>query len=234
MSKPIIAWSFSALNTFENCNYKFWATKIGKIVSDVNQYNAKGDSEHLSFEHYLKKGIQLPSLLQPYTPMLDKLVALPGQKYYEYKMTLDSQMVPCRWNEFDKAWVRGAADFVNVHNDKAHYFDWKSGKFRPSDEQIELTSLLIFRHFPEVQQVNAGLLFYKSSQMHPHIVRRATDESRLWNGYIGRVKDLERAVSTGNFPRNPNPLCGWCPVMQCPHNETDARLKREAEKLARA
>lgn len=221
MTRPVIAWSFSALSTFKNCPRKFWATKIAKVVSDVNQYNAKGDQEHASFENYLKKGLLLPESARHHQPMLDKLAALPGEKYYEFKMTLDTNMVPCKWNEFDIAWVRGAADFLNVFGDKANHFDWKSGKYRPSDEQLELVALLVFRHFPEVNQVNGGLVFYKEHKIHPHIVRRS-DEPRLWNSFISDVKQLEEAKQTDNWPATPNPLCGWCPYKACPHNTNKA------------
>ncbi len=225
--KPIIAWSYSAITSFENCPYKFWATKIGRIVSDVNQYNAKGDLEHQYFENYLKKGIVLPPEAAPFAPLLDKLKALPGQKYYEYQMTLDANFVPCRWKDYDRAYVRAAADFLHVHDDRAHYFDWKSGKVRKDDEQIELTALMVFKHFPQVQQLNAGLVFYRQNKLHPHIVRRS-DEALLWNGWIGRVRELERAVREDSWPKTPNPLCAWCPVLQCPYNRQEERLKREA------
>lgn len=217
MARPAIAWSFSALNTFKNCPRKFWATKIAKVVSDVNQYNVQGDQEHSYFENYLKKGIMLPETIRHHQPLLDKLAALVGEKYYEFKLTLDNQMVPCKWGDFDKAWVRGAADFLCVNGSKAYHFDWKSGKFRPSDEQLELTALLVFRHFPEVQQVNGALVFYKHAKLHPHIVRRS-DESRLWNGLISDVKVLEEAKRTDSWEATPNPLCGWCPYKACPHN----------------
>lgn len=221
MTKPTIAWSFSALESFENCPRKFWATKIGKVVSDANQYNQQGDREHLAFEHYLKKGIALPPGVAPFKPMLDKLKALPGEKYYEYQMTLTQEFVPCKWKDYDIAWVRAASDFLNVSGDKAHYMDWKSGKFRPKDDQIELSALLIFRLFPQVQQVNGGLIFYKYQKVHPHIVRRE-DESLLWNGFIGRVRALENAKLKDEWPATPNPLCGWCPYKACPHNTNKA------------
>jgi hypothetical protein len=217
MPKPIIAWSYSTITTFENCPYKLWAVKIKKLVSDVNASNDGGDREHKAFENYGKKGILLPAGLQQFTPMIDKVKAMPGEKYFEYSMTLTEQFIPTKWNDWDNAWVRGAADFLNVNGDKAHYLDWKSGKFNASDDQIELSSLLIFRHFPAVQQVTAGLVFYNKGRIHPHVVHRS-DESRLWNHWISRLRVLEAAVKNDEWPKTPNPLCGYCPVKTCPHN----------------
>lgn len=217
MPKPIIAWSYSAITTFENCPRKFWAVKIKKLVSDVNQSNDTGDREHKSFENAGKKGILLPAELQQFQPMIDRVRAMPGEKYFEFQMTLTEQFVPTKWNDWDNAWVRGASDFLNVNAEKAHYLDWKSGKFSPGDEQIELASLLIFRHFPKVQQVTGGLIFYNKGRIHPHVVHR-TDEGLLWNGWISRLRALERAVVSDEWPATPNPLCGWCPYRACPHN----------------
>lgn len=215
--RPIVAWSYSALSMFENCPRKYWAVKIGKKVSDINQWNAGGDREHDHFQQYLKIGLALPYELQGFKPMLDKIKAAPGQLLVEYKMTLDQNFVPCRGNDWDKAWVRGASDVLTVNGNKAHYFDWKSGKYRESEDQIELSSLLVFKHFPDVQTVVAGLVFYKHGKVHPGVVHR-TDEALLWNGYMGRVRELETAITTDTFPPTPNPLCDYCPYNECQYN----------------
>jgi hypothetical protein len=228
-NKPIQPWSYSALNTFENCPRKFWATKIAKIVSDVNNANYVGDVEHQAIQHYLQKGLMLPPEVVSFKPLLDKIKAAPGQQYVEYAMCLKQDMTPTRFKDWNEGWVRGATDYLKVNGAKAYYFDWKSGKYRVSEDQIELMALMIFRHFPEVQQVNAGLVFYKAGRVHPHIVYK-TDEPTLWNGFISRVRDLEQAKLTDNWPATPNPLCGWCPYKACPHNTTDERLAREAAK----
>lgn len=217
MAKPIIAWSYSALNTFENCPRKYWATKIAKKVSDINKWNTKGDSEHDHFHNYLKKGLALPAAIAHYKPMLDKLKAAPGELYSEMQMTLTQDFVPCNFKDWDNAWVRGATDALVVNGDKATYLDWKSGKFRPGDDQIELSSLLIFKHFPQVQTVKGGLVFYRHNKVHPHVVHRA-DEPMLWNSFITRVKEMETAKINDEWPATPNPLCGWCPYLECPHN----------------
>lgn len=217
MSKPIVAWSYSALTMFENCPRKYWAVKIKK-VDDTNQFNARGDTEHAAIERYCKTGIALPEQLAGMTPMLDKLRAAPGERYYEYKMTLDANMVPCGFKDWNKAWLRVVADFLRVHGPTATYIDWKSGKVRKDvEDQIDLTALAVFQHFPEVQEMRGAMMYYRFGQLVPHTVYRA-DAPRLWNGFISRVKDLENAIINDQFPATPNPLCGYCPYKACPHN----------------
>lgn len=229
MTRPIIAWSFSALSTFENCPRKYWAVKVAKLVSDINSDNLEGDADHQAFQHHFSKGLPLPSKLAGLQPLADKLRAAPGEKYIEYAMCLKQDFKPTHFKNWDEAWVRGAGDFIIVNGDKAKYFDWKKGKFRESDDQIELTALLLFSHFPAVQQVSGGLVFYNAGRVHPHIVNRS-DAPRLWNGYISRVRDMEQAKLNDAWPVNPNPLCGWCPYKACPHNTVEERLRREAAK----
>ena len=215
--KPIVSWSYSALSMFENCPRKYWAVKVKKLVSDANQYNIAGDDDHKAFEHYMGKGIALPPALAKYLPLLDKIKNAPGELHVEKLLCLNLNFHPCGYRDWNQAWVRGAGDVFKVDGTTLRYFDWKRGKFRPSDEQIELTSLLAFAHFPEVERVVGGLVFYNAGKVHPHIVHKS-EASLLWNGWLARVRELENAVKTDTFPPTPNPLCGWCPYKACQYN----------------
>ena len=230
MARPIVSWSYSALSMSEQCLRKYWAIKIGKVVNDENQYNVQGDDEHQSLQHYASKGIALPARLAAVAPIIDKLNALPGEKYVEQKLCLTQQFVPCKWNDWDNVWVRGAGDYVKVNGTKAYYFDWKSGKKKSVDDtedQVDLTSALIMAHHPQVETVVSGILFYRHNALNPHVTHRA-DLTRIWNSYIARVRVLEQAKLTDSWPTNPTPLCGWCPYKACPFNRMDERLAFEA------
>jgi CRISPR/Cas system-associated exonuclease Cas4 (RecB family) len=217
-TKPIVAWSHSVIEMFENCPRKYWAVRIQKCVSDVNNFNLGGDVEHDALMHYMKQGLPPPERLQPLIPLMDKIRSAPGQLYVEHKMTLDNDFMPCGFKDWDRAWVRGAADVINVNGDHASYFDWKSGKASyPKESQIELTSLLIFAHFPHVQSVSGGLVFYRHNKIHPLVVRRG-EAPLLWNKFLTTVKQIEEAIQTKTFEPTPNPLCGWCPYAKCQFN----------------
>ena len=230
MARPIIAWSFSALNTFENCARKYWATKVRNLVSDINSDNLEGEADHKALQYHFAKGLPLPPKLAGLQPLSARIQSAPGETYVEYGMTLRQDFVPTKFNDWDNAWVRGAADLIKVNGTAAAYFDWKKGKYRESDDQIELTSLLIFAHFPQVEKVSGGLVFYNDGKVYPHIVHRA-DQSRLWNGFITRVKEMEQAKLEDSWPTNPNPLCGGCAYKDCPFNTVDERLAAEAKGL---
>lgn len=229
MARPVIAWSFSALQMFEQCPRKYWAVKVGKKVNDENQYNVQGDDEHQSIQHYAGKGIPLPATLVGLAPLIDIANAKPGERYVEQKLCLTADFKPCKWNDWDNVWVRGAGDYVKVHGEKAFYLDWKSGKKKPGEEtedQAELTSALIMAHFPQVNHVASGIVFYRHNHMNPHAVSRA-DLPRVWNGFVTRVKAMEQAKLQDAWPTNPTPLCGWCPYLECPFNRMKERLAHE-------
>lgn len=229
MPRPIINWSYSALNTYENCAFKFWQVKILKNFSDANQWNQKGDVEHTSIESFMRRTSVLSQALAPLTPLFEKIRDAPGENLVEYKMTIDNQFQPCRGNDWNNAWCRGNADFLKVNGPRVTYFDWKSGKPRDSEDQIHLTSLLVFAHMPGVREVAGTLFYYRHGKMDPRIVTRA-EVPRLWNGYLARVHALEESVRNNYWPTNENPLCGWCPVATCQFNKTEQRLAREALK----
>lgn len=227
MARPVIAWSYSALSMFENCPRKYWAVKIKK-VDDTNAKNYEGDQDHQSIENFFKHNHALTEKMQGLLPVFTRLQAAPGEQYVEHSMTLTNQLVPCRWNDWDNAWVRGAGDYVKVHGNTAIYFDWKSGKVNKNiADQVDLTSLLLFRHFPQVEIVKGAMYFYNHDKLVPHTTRKS-DEGLLWNGWFTRVQALEQAKLEDNWPATPNPLCGWCPYKACPNNKVDERLARDA------
>lgn len=230
--KPLFSWSFSALQMFENCPRKYWAVKIKKL-DDGNKFNRQGDVEHQSIEHYMKMDLPLAPQLQPLAPLFQRIKAAPGEQYIEKLLCIDERFVPCGYKDWNNAWLRGAGDYVKVNNTTATYFDWKSGKVKKDvEDQVDLTALLLFRHFPHVQIVKAGVVYYRHGQMVPHVVRR-TDEQQLWNGYYARLQPLREAIENDHWPTNENPLCGWCPYLACPFNKTKEREAREAAAGAR-
>jgi len=228
MSDVKIYWSYSALSTFENCPRKYWATKVAKVVSDINTYNLTGDDEHKALEFHMSKGLALPPTLHHLQPLLTKIKEAPGEQYVEYAMCLKKDLTPTRFKDFNEGWVRGAGDYVKVNGTTAVYFDWKSGKPRGQEDvadQTDLVALLLFRHFPQLQKVNSGMVYYRHGKIVPNVTNKS-DEPRLWNGYMARVRAMEDAKRDDNYPATPNPLCGWCPYKACPHNTQDARLAK--------
>jgi CRISPR/Cas system-associated exonuclease Cas4 (RecB family) len=227
--RPIIAWSFSALEMFLNCPRKYWAVKVGKVCDDSNKWNQQGDDEHKSFDRYLKRTphYQLPPTLLKYTPMLDRVLASPGQLYSEMSLCLDLSYTPCKGTDWNRAWVRGAADVLIVNGERAKVLDWKTGKPKNDPKQMQLVSLLVFQHFPDVQEVTTGYVFIHHNKVVPNPTSyndkldytfRRDRKGEYWQSFLPDVKRMEQAKTKDEWPPTPNPLCAYCPYAACQYN----------------
>ena len=93
---------------------------------------------------------------------LDALNEKRGIKMCEQKLGLTADLEPCGF--FDKrVWFRGIADLViiDVLTGVAWVIDYKTGKsLKYADKgQLELMALIVFKHYPQITRVKAGLLF---------------------------------------------------------------------------
>lgn len=219
MARPIVAWSFSALDMFMNCPRKYWAVKIAKECGDDNKFNRAGAGFHKEAEDYLKKGKHPASPeVQSVVPMFDRLKAAPGQQYVEYDLSLDKDMVPCTARDWDTVWVRGKADYLKIDGERGTGLDWKFGKVKDDDRQATLTAAMVFQHFPDVQHFRFVYAFVKHEELVPFDFYRG-QVGKIWNYWLPKVAKLEAAKTTDQWPATPNPLCAWCPYAKCPHNK---------------
>jgi hypothetical protein len=217
MSRPIVAWSFSALSDFINCPFKYWAVRVGKIVSDVNAANSQGEDYHRDFEMYVSKGMRLKPELVRFQPVLDKLKHAPGQIVTEGQYALDQNYNPCGFKDWDNAWVRAVTDVSILNGIKCSTVDYKFGKPRKDPDQNALVAGVLMQTYPQLQEVNTAYWYV----MHDKVVRdRYTrdDIPAIWNRFLPNVNKLAQAKTRDEWPKQPNPLCGWCPVHSCQHN----------------
>lgn len=216
--KPEITWSFSRIDTFENCPRKFYELNIAKSVPYKQSDEARdGDIQHKEFEAYFKYNKPLGPDSVQFQPVVDKFKNLPGEKYIETDLSLRRDFVPCKTNDWNNVWFRNRADFVSVYGDTAIAADWKFGKPRDDERQAELTALSLFQYHSHINTVRFVYVYLRHSKLNPVTYYR-TNIGRMWNGWIEKVNKLERAKQRDEWPATPNPLCGWCPVKKCPHN----------------
>ena len=211
-------WSYSSLNTFRNCPRKWHAVYIQKI-SDANRYNAKGEDEHKVLEARLLKGRPLTPTLAHMEPTVARLEQAEGERHVELGLCLDKNFEPCAYKDWDNGWLRVKLDYLLLRPDRgdAVYIDWKGGKVRKEDDQIELTAATLFCTYPWLQRVHGSLVFVYHDDTHSFTTGRH-QLPLIWNQFLPDVRRLEQAIEKDEFPATPNPLCGWCPHKACPHN----------------
>lgn len=215
-------WSFSRIKAFKTCPKQFYHEKVLKqypvIETEAMRY---GTLVHEAAEFYVRDGTPVPSKYNYIVPLLDQLNAIEGEKLCEYEMGLTEDLEPCA-NDAENVWFRGIADLVILNRDKklAWVLDYKTGKSAKYADtgQLELMALAIFKHFPEIETVKAGLLFVVADKMVRAIYKK-DQERDLWEKWLSEYARLAKAHKTDVWNTNPSGLCKrHCPVTECPHN----------------
>lgn len=212
------AYSYSSLKQFSNCPRNYYETKVLKKWQQAKtEQIIYGEAVHKALEDHIKSDIPLGPH-ERFAGVAATIKALPGRKITEYKMAVDSDLNPCDFFSKD-VFMRGVADVTVVNTPKALVIDYKSGKANyPDPDQLELMSLMLFRHLPEVEQIKGALLFI----LYDKVITANYDRKNSragWIKWIAKTEEVEKAAERGIFRELPSGLCGWCPVKDCPHHK---------------
>lgn len=214
------SWSYSSLDLFTQCPHKYYRLKVKKDIKEpVSNHLVYGLDVHKAAEDYIKEDKPIPEKFGFIKPMLDKLKAYEGKKLCEYRMGLTRNLEPCGF--FDKGvWWRGVADLIILNGDSAKIVDYKTGgssKYADT-KQLEILSLAVFKHFPQVKRVKGGLLFVVANDFIKS--NFDVDQSDVyWQRWLTNTGQLEKAFEFDVWNARPNFTCKkWCPVKDCVHN----------------
>lgn len=214
-------WSYSSMKLFEQCPRKYYHLRVAKDVvepeSDAMHY---GTRFHEAAEQYIRDGTPLPEYFKFAKSALDNLNTFEGEKFCEYEMGITADLEPCEFKA-PNVWYRGIADLLIINREKgeARVVDYKTGKSAKyaDPDQLELMSLCVFKHFPEVKKVKAGLLFVIANAF-PKAQFDLRDEVR-WDKWKYKHQRLQAAHENDTWNPKPSGLCkAWCPVLTCAHN----------------
>ena len=216
----IAPWSFSRIKAFEQCPKQFYHTRVAKdYVESETEAMLYGSAFHKAAEAYIKDGESMPARFDYAVATLDSLKLKQGHKLCEYKFGLTENLEPCGFND-ENVWFRGIADLIILDENSAWVVDYKTGKSaRYADKgQLELMALTIFKHFPQVEKVRAGLLFVVSKDLIKDVYMRDTEEI-LWGKWLTNYSSMEQAFENDIWNPRPSGLCRrHCVVTECAHN----------------
>jgi len=213
-------WSYSSISLFQQCPRKYHRMRVVKdIVEPPKTYLIYGTEVHKAAEEYLRDGTPIPAKYAYIQPKIEPFKNMEGTMYCEHEMGVTKDLEPCGF--YDKnVWFRGIADVLIINGDKARIVDWKTSKTsRYADKkQLELLSLLVFKHFPQVKTINAGLVFLVVDDLVRAKYEREI-EGKAWTKWLGETQQLDKAFEADVWNPKPNFTCnGWCPVDDCEHN----------------
>lgn len=239
MIKKPIAWSFSRLETFRQCPYKYYRIHMCKGTADeVDPYNGPkpeamlyGDRLHKAMENAIMYGAEIPPEFQG--DMRDKMQA----KINEVRSYLggDARIV-CEdqsaitvglkstgWFSKD-AWARAVADvFIRMWGNKRaigeagiRLIDWKSGKVKDGTSQAAAMALVYFMKYPEVCKIRVDIEYLKFNETQTIEFKREALPSIL-APILETTKAIKQCDESGDWEPKESGLCGWCPVTDCPN-----------------
>jgi hypothetical protein len=216
-----ITWSYSSLSLYQQCPKKYYHLKVAKDIKEpLSEAITFGNTIHKVAEEYVARGIPVPEKYKEIEPALESIRNMQGEKLCENKLGLTADLKPCGF--FDKGvWWRGIADIIILQGDKALTIDYKTGKSSKYADlkQLEVLSLAIFKHFPQVKKVKAGLMFLFADDFVKADYHSDTQDE-LWGSWVSDVGQLQSSVENKVWNAKPNFTCrGWCPVVSCVLNE---------------
>lgn len=214
-----LAWSFSAISVWKTCKKKFWHLRVAKDVKDGDsEAAAEGkivhDCMYQRVIHHKALPINLyqhEALAESYSKKGDAADDMQG----ELKLCLDDQLKPVDWFS-PKAWVRAIIDLFILKGKVAVLVDWKTGKRKPEFDQLELSAALISRYRPEVEEFYLIFEWLRDGERDVKKITKS-DLKQVWKKFFPIISEIEEAEATVSFPPSPSGLCGWCPVVDCPH-----------------
>lgn len=213
-------WSFSKMKAFETCPKQFYHVNVLKqFPFQETEAMRYGTEFHKAAEEFMRDGTPIPGKFAFAAKALESLRAKPGEKICEQKLGLTENLDPCSF--FAKeVWFRGIADLIILDADSAWVVDYKTGKSaRYADKgQLELMALAVFKHYPQVKRVRAGLLFVIANDLIKDSYE-VSAEAIMWGKWLADYGRMQKAFETNVWNPRPSGLCKrHCPVTECPHN----------------
>lgn len=213
-------WSYSALDLFNKCPHKYYRLRVKKdVVEPPTEHLDYGTAVHTAAEEYIRDGVPIPEKYGFLVEPLNKLKAYEGQHICEYRMGLTKDLEACEFYA-ENVWWRGIADLIILRDDRALLVDYKTGKSskHADTKQLEILSLAIFKHFPQVKHIKGGLLFVVANDF----IKSDFDSAQsdvYWKRWLEGTDRLEKSFKFNVWNPRPNFTCRkWCPVTDCVHN----------------
>lgn len=222
----IIPWSFSSWSAYQTCPRQFYELRVAKtVIEPPSTQIIWGNEVHKALEDKVKQGKEVPKNMRHMEPIVDRILAGPGDNFAEMELACDEQLKPTSF--WDKAtWVRGKGDLVKINGIKGAVFDYKTGKKKPSILQLDLMAVLAFAKFPTLEEIFTCFIWFQDPAR-PTVAKYHRDRApALLQQFIPGVEDMQWSEAEDVWPAKPSGLCrpnpktgfAGCPVITCPHN----------------
>jgi len=226
-AKKFTSWSFSRLGDYDRdsggCPAKAKYKHLDKLPEPKGDALVRGSAIHELAEKYVMgEGRVVPKELKMFAELFKKLrkakKETPDNVLVEQMWGFRKDWSACEWDDWTHCWLRIKIDITFVDNNVVEVIDWKTGKFRPENNQEYLrqldlyaTGVLIkFAHVPDLV-VRPKLVYLDHGIVHPPaeapIEYKHTDLKRLKKTWENRTKKM---FADTTFKPEPGNGCRWC------------------------
>jgi hypothetical protein len=213
-------WSYTALDTFENCPKQYYHRYILKEKAKETEQMKHGTTVHTALEERLKDKKVLPVAYGGWEHFCNAIEKhrLGAELQTELELALDAQFKPCSFFGVN-VWGRGKADVAIIKGDRAWVGDWKTGKTREKEFQVKVFGAFLFKMFPQLNTINANNIWLQENKLGTTYTFLKHQEPLIWNEILHKINRIELAAEKNAFNAKPSGLCGWCDVKSCVHNQ---------------
>jgi hypothetical protein len=215
--------SHTMLKTFDNCPWKGFRMYISKDLPKLEQTREMqlGSAVHKALAAFISRGRPLPEEFRKYETLASPLGREQPSTFTELPLAVDRNGQPCGFFD-DGVFCRGYGDVVVIRNNRAAVFDWKTGKKREDPDELRLHGMMLNASHPELKSIIGHYVWLKNVDLGVPSIGSAhdvSDTTATWQGLEQQMDEIEHMLINNNFPKQPNPLCGYCPVHDCEHNK---------------
>lgn len=206
--------SYSAVKLYENCPLRYYRQRVVKdVVDEGGEASKYGERIHAHLEARMRDQTPLPPEASMYEGLCRSLErsAVGGELHVEKELTLTENLTPTGWWEPD-AWLRSKLDILVLRDDRAIVLDWKTGKRNPDFFQMGIFAAMVFKHYPQVEQVDTSLVWLRLMEMDTETYHRESSTNELWADILGRIRRIYQSAEHSNWPAKPSGLCKFCPA----------------------
>ena len=220
MKLPVASHSF--LNDWDNCPHKAMRKYIKKDLPKQGQTSAMkwGNEVHSAFEVRIKHGTKWPQGMEKFEAIAAPLVAAGARA--EKMLGIDVDGAHCDFFA-PNVWLRGKIDCTVIgtsdhpaSGNSAAIFDWKTGKRREEVAELLTHAVLLKAWMPTVQKITAHYVWLQDNEVGK--AHDVSDTETKLADIRSTMNTVRNCIEIEDFPKRPNPLCGYCDVLDCEHN----------------
>lgn len=219
--KPF-SWSYSAINDFDTCPYQYAAKRYFETIKfEHTEATLWGDRVHKAKEARLLHGTPLPKEFpkdwEQFCAVIESQKDKGMELLVEEEIAFDLNGDPVSWFSRE-AWARGKIDVILIDwkTGTAYIYDWKTGKVRESQLQLQLSMWFVAQRFPKIENFKTKFIWLNNMTVSGEDFTRTEHLQGIDDMLHDKLKRMSTAWRNQVFQPKESGLCrGWCPVEEC-------------------